>query len=447
MKKNILIAVIMTALALISSCQKVPSGRQKGVGYLSFSEFSLGLDEKVDTKATEANGNYTIQIIDAEGDVTVETTYAQVKNNDYKISVPAGEYTLVACSSADGVPVAEFESPVYGVSQDFSIEAGETKEIGELVCTLLQCKVTVAYSDEFMANVTGECTTSVEVTSGHPLEYKITQESSGYKYNQESGYFAIKDGAEDVTMTVIFSGSIGGKNVKQTKAFTGIKAKQWRQVKFVQKVSEQGEATFEIVINDLIGDASLNNVVDTEEDVMGVDPNAPKDDGGICLRLADDCDQIITYSDEDVVYDPEGNKINSTGVVNVPIKTELDLTDPNNPKPTMLIHFIADIPNGLAELDVLIESDNNEFIGAVSAATFGTMQIDLVNPQCSDIIFTVVPFPHGPEIKNEETVDFDLSNAQVAISNYPGNHLFTMSIVDNDGKTKTNKITMVVPEK
>ena len=68
------------------------------------------------------------------------------QHNDYQIKLPAGNYNLVA-RSADEVPVSEFERPVYGTSKEFSIAAGQVTEVGELVCSLLQCKVTVSYSD------------------------------------------------------------------------------------------------------------------------------------------------------------------------------------------------------------------------------------------------------------------------------------------------------------
>ena len=417
MKKNILIAVTMTVLALVSSCQKAPSVREKGVGYLSFSEFSLGLDESVVTKANSpADGTYSIKIIDADDNVIEEKTYAQVRDNDNKISVPAGEYTLVACSSAEDVPFAEFENPVYGVTKDFSIEAGKTTEIGELVCTLLQCKVTVAYSDEFMANVTGNCTTSVELTAGYPLDYKIVKEGSNCRYDQESGYFAVNDGN---SMTVIFSGSVGGKNVKQTKSFTGIAPRQWRQVKFVQKVSEQGEATFDIVINDLIGDASLNNVVDTEEDVIGDDPDAPKGDGGIKLEIDYEggCDTQIT---------------DLNNILIVPV-AERD----------MKIRLKATIPNGVKKFTVDIDSDNSAFLMAVDAAQ--ARKLDLINPlEANKIIFEVVPFPHGPEQLGKTEILFNLDDAQDAILLYKGKHTFTMNIVDESGCKNQIPVSMVV---
>lgn len=431
MKKNIILAALSAVMVLAASCQKTPVSNVEGNGYLSFSEFSLGLDETVDTKASPAGNNYTVIVRDADGNDIIKKSYGEVKNSGNMISVPAGEYTLIARSIEEEMEIAAFEQPVYGVSKGFSIEAGMTTSIGELTCTLQQCKVTVDYSDEFLATVTGNCTTTVEVTAGYPLEYAL---GADRKYDHSAGYFAVNG----TTMTVNFRGHVdGNEGVTMSKTFTGIAPKQWRQIKFIPFVNEEGNATFDIVINDLISDEVLDNDLVADEEVIGADPYAPEDDGGIRLLLAEGCDATITATEEDIVYDGDGNQINSTGVINIPIAPLAE-----DGSTTMSILFDAVIPAGLAELTVDITTNSSEFAGAVDVA--GASHIDLVNPTCDPLIFDVVPFPHGDTILGETEIRFDLSNAQTAILAFPGTHVFVMNIVDANGKTKKNVITMVV---
>lgn len=430
MKKNIIFSVFCAAMMIVASCQKSPVNNAEGDGYISFADFALDIDENVITKASAASGNYSIFIIDSEGKTVLSKTYAEVRDNNDRISIPAGNYTLVARSTAEEAQVAVFEQPVYGASEDFSVVAGETTSIGGLTCTLLQCKVTVDYADAFLEKVTGQCSTKVELTAGYPLEYALSADGS---YDRSAGYFAVNGN----TMTVSFKGSIDGKTMTMTKIFTGIAPKQWRQIKFIPKVDEEGSATFDIVINDLISDEELNNDMPAEEDIIGPDPNAPEDDGGIRLLLAEGCDETITYSEEDVVYDADGVQINSTGIINIPIRPLAE-----DGSVTMNIKFDAIIPDGLAELTVDIATDSDSFAGAV--ATANAMRIDLVNPVCDPLIFDVVPFPHGPSILGLNEIAFDLSNAQKAIVAFPGTHVFTMTVVDANGKTKVNKVTMFV---
>ena len=130
MKRNIILTAISAALMLVASCQKTPVNQPKGNGYLSFGEFTLGLDEELITKASPASGNYTIFIKNIDGDVIMQKSYSEVKNNGNKLSIPAGDYTLVARSVEAEVQIAAFEQPVYGVSKPFSIVAGMTTSIG-----------------------------------------------------------------------------------------------------------------------------------------------------------------------------------------------------------------------------------------------------------------------------------------------------------------------------
>lgn len=430
MRKNIILAVFSALVMLAASCQKTAVNNERGNGFLSFSEFSLGLDEEVITKASAAGSNYTIFVYDADGNEVIKKTYGEVKNGNM-ISVPAGDYTLVARSTEEEIEVAAFEQPVYGTSKDFSIQAGMITTIGELTCTLLQCKVTVDYSDEFLATVTGDCVTTVEVSAGYPLNYALGADK---KYDKSAGYFAVNGS----TMTVNFKGHVDGyEGVTMSKTFTGIAPRQWRQIKFIPFVNEEGTATFDIVINDLISDEILNNDLVAEEDVIGVDPNAPEDDGGIKFLLAEGCDNRITATEENIVYDGDGNKINSTGIINIPIAPLAE-----DGSTTMSILFDAVIPEGLAELTVDITTNATDFAAAVDAAN--ASHIDLVNPTCDPLIFDVVPFPHGQEILGSKSLSFDLTNAQKAIVAFQGTHVFEMTIVDMNGKTKKNVITMVV---
>ena len=411
MKKILVFA--SSVLVLLASCQKSPVHNAKGDGFLSFGEFSLEVDEAVVTKADPAGDNYSIRILNDEDITVTTTTYAQVKENGDKITLPAGVYTLTASSLAGDVPMASWENPIYGVSKKFIIKAGEVTEIGNLTCTLLQCKVTVDYSDEFLAGITGAGEATVEVTAGHPLTYALNADGS---YDKNAGYFAVGEGS---TMTVIYKGSFGGKSTRMQKTFTGISAKQWRQIKFIPKKNEQGDATFDIVINDLISDEVLNNTVDANEEVIGEDPDAPKGDGGITLEFDYEagCDEELT---------------DLTNMLIVPA----DVRD-------MSIKLKATVPGGILKFSVEVQSDNTAFNNALDAA--GGAVIDLINPSAAnEVIFQVVPFPHGQELLGLTEVAFDLSAAQDAIINYRGVHTFLMTIVDNAFCTNKIPVTMIV---
>ena len=220
-------------------------------------------------------------------------------------------------------------------------------------------------------------------------------------------------------MTVVFKGSINGQTQKMTKTFSGVTARQWRQIKFVAKKNEQGNATFDIVIQDLVSDETLNNNIGTSEEIIGEDPEAPKGDGGISLEF-----------DYAAGCDPELTDLANMHIV------------PSDER-VMSIKLKAIVPGGILKFSVEVQSDSESFNNALAAA--GGAVIDLINPSAeNDIIFQVVPFPHGADLLGQTEVAFDLSAAQGAITNYPGNHVFMMTIVDQAFCSKKIPVTMIV---
>ena len=179
-----------------------------------------------------------------------------------------------------------------------------------------------------------------------------------------------------------------------------------------------------------MSDEVLNNVVTPKEDVIdSYDPQAPKGDGGITLvpDYEAGCDPDIT-----VVTDP-ADETKKQIVMNI--------TDPKTDP--MVIKLLAKVPAGVKKFNVSIETDNNEFKNAVDMAD--AANLDLINPSVTnEVIFIAVPFPHGQELLGSTEVLFDLTSAQSAIYDYPGTHLFTMTIRDNDGCSNVIPVTMIV---
>ena len=264
-------------------------------GTLSFSDLQISINESESevrsTTLPEADGNYLITIKDEEGNVAHECQYKDIKQTSEGISLQEGVYSLEVCSTDGDIPAAAWEAPIYGATKTgIVIQAGQTTSITDpIICTLLQCKVTVEYNDDFLKMVGGDCVTTVTV--GDELEYPLTLADNGtITYKREAGYFAI-NGGDNTTMEVKFSGLIideeSGqiKSMRQTKVFEGISARQWRQIKFVKKINEEGNATFEIEINQYVQDNPLGEDQAGSENVIGADPNAPKGDGDIRLLI------------------------------------------------------------------------------------------------------------------------------------------------------------------
>lgn len=419
------LSLILLASAVLTSCSKdtfnYGGEQQVKCGTLSFAGEMI-VDENVElvTRAGEVD-NYSILVYNSEEVLCLDTTYGAILNNTQgEVLLPEGTYTVVA-QSAKTVPAAAFETPIYGVTKEnIQIKAGETTSIGELVCKLVQCKVSVAYNDDFVKMIASNCTTTVSITDsssqGGELEYPVTYTNGKVSYKKENGFFQVNNGA-NTTMEVKFSGvmNVDGeiKTQRMVKAFDNIAPATWRQITFVKKVDEEGNATFDIEINNYVEDSTLGEDVEGSEDTMGEDPNKPQGDGGI--ELLSTCSFDISQP----ILIPEAT-------------TPLVLT------------MNANVPNGVRKFTVTISSDSSAFMAALDVV--GGPVVDLVNPsELAMGIFDIVPFPHGSELIGMTTVPFDLSAAHTPLLGFPGKHTFVMSVVDQKGCTKDVSIVMDVP--
>ena len=415
--KSLRIILAAAALVCAVSCNEDFRRHEEiTTGILSFANFTIhsGLDVEVVSKSTtEASGDYIINVYDADAELVRSVTYAEVKQSGYGIELPAGNYSLEVLSGS--LQICAFDAPVYGATTDFSIVAGEKTELGDITCKILQCAATVDYDDALKEIMTGDGKASVEVTSGYPLAYNLLYNGGNIIREERIGYFSLESGA--TTMVVTFSGKVNGSTQKMTKVISGIKAGELRQIRFIKKVNAEGDATIDITVNGYVEDADLLAYIAAPQlDIIGEDPEAPKGDGDIRLLFEPDC----------TMFDDLSN-----------------IVVPTLEQGAMDLRLIIMAPGGIKKLGVVIESTNSAFLGAVQAA--GGPELDLVNPSAeSEVIFQVVPFPHGSDLLGATEVHLDLSAAQAPILGFAGSHTFTMKVTDNNNCRNEVAVTMIV---
>lgn len=412
------------AALLLSSCNENMDGRYSRQGGLFLGGLAPELSEELNTKGSPAPSEYYISVLNEDGDAVVDLqgtllenlSLSALKAQGKALNLMAGNYSVVA-RTAESVPVAGFDCPVYAGEVPVTVVAGETVSPGQITCKLDQCKVTIEYDDQLLASMTGPGNAKVEVTAGSPLDFPIGYVSGSAVPETRAGYFSLP--FESSSMIVTVTAAIGGKSLKMSKAFSGIKAAQWRQITLIPMVNPEGTATFDVRINGYVDDGELiaYSLTPTEE-VIGTDPKAPAGDGGITLDFAEDCTMFNDLSNI-VVPDPA-------------VKT-------------MDLRLVALIPNGVKKFTVHIETDNPAFQSALAVA--GGADLDLINPSAdAGVIFEVVPFPHGSDLIDQTRVDFNLSAAQGPIYGFEGKHSFYMNVTDRKGCKKTIVVTMVIGE-
>ncbi|MBR3801265.1 MAG: DUF4493 domain-containing protein, partial [Rikenellaceae bacterium] len=341
------ISTVALALSIgLVGCErdKIGYGDKEGAtGTLSFMKFDVKTStdiEIISRAATSATYNYVIRIFDANGDqVGADYIYGQMPES---IVLTTGTYSMKIQSQSQ-IPSAEFESPVYGATvENIVIEEDKTTDVGVITCKLINIKVSVGYNEAMWAVLGDDANVLVEIGDG-ALNFA--------KGESQNGYFAAPEVSN--AMTVKFAGTVDGNYATMTRAFTDVKAGQWRKINFIMTVNEEGDATFDVVVEDWCDEKELANNIDVSEEVIGPDPEAGEGE-----EENPDAPKVIY----------KGGSVPTSPIV---------ITD------GMQLGFTISAPKGIAGLSVDIASDNADFNNDV--LSMGISPIDLVNPSEAQI--------------------------------------------------------------
>ncbi|MBR2420644.1 MAG: DUF4493 domain-containing protein [Rikenellaceae bacterium] len=401
------ISTVALALSIgLVGCErdKIGYGDKEGAtGTLSFMKFDVKTStdiEIISRAATSATYNYVIRIFDANGDqVGADYIYGQMPES---IVLTTGTYSMKIQSQSQ-IPSAEFESPVYGATvENIVIEEDKTTDVGVITCKLINIKVSVGYNEAMWAVLGDDANVLVEIGDG-ALNFA--------KGESQNGYFAAPEVSN--AMTVKFAGTVDGNYATMTRAFTDVKAGQWRKINFIMTVNEEGDATFDVVVEDWCDEKELANNIDVSEEVIGPDPEAGEGE-----EENPDAPKVIY----------KGGSVPTSPIV---------ITD------GMQLGFTISAPKGIAGLSVDIASDNADFNNDV--LSMGISPIDLVNPSEAQIsICDMFGLPYGSNLVGQTETAFDLSGAVTPLLGFPGTHSFTLKITDAEGNTTSTTIKMKV---
>lgn len=409
MKLFKLISIVALALTIgLVGCErdKIGYGDKEGAtGTLSFMQFGVETStdiEIISRAATSATYNYVIRIFDANGDqVGSDYIYGQMPES---IVLNTGTYSMKIQSQSQ-IPSAEFEAPVYGATVNgIVIEEDQTTDLGVITCKLINIKVSVGYNEAMWAVLGDDANVLVEIGDG-ALNFA--------KGESQNGYFAAPEVSN--AMTVKFSGTVDGNYATMTRAFTDVKAGQWRKINFIMTVNEEGDATFDVVVEDWCDEKELANNIEVSEEVIGPDPDAGEGE-----EENPDAPKVIY----------KGGSVPTSPIV---------ITD------GMELGFTISAPKGIAGLSVDIASTNADFNNDVLSA--GISPIDLVNPSEAQIsICDMFGLSYGTNLVGQTEVAFNLTGAVTPLLGFPGTHSFTLTITDAEGNSTSTTIKMKVNE-
>lgn len=401
------ISIITLALSIgLAGCEREKIGyddKNGATGTLSFMNFGIETSTSIDivTRAGSSDiNNYVIRIFDANGEqVGDDYIYGQMPEG---IVLVTGTYSM-KIQSVSQIPAAEFEAPVYGATVNgIVIEEDQTTDLGTITCKLINIKVSVGYSDLMQEVLGDDAKVVVEIGNGS-LNFP--------KGETKCGYFAAPEASN--AMTVKFTGTVDGSYGTMTRAFTDVKAGQWRKITFIYIENEEGNVTFDIQVEDWCDERELASNVEVSEEVIGPDPDAGEGDDS----------------------NPNVPKVFYKGG-SVP-KSPIVITD------GMQLSFTISAPKGIASFMVDMASTSDVFNNEV--LSMGISPIDMINPSEAQIaICNMFGFTYGSALAGLTETTFDLSGAVTPLLVFPGTHTFTLNITDTEGNSSSTPIKMKV---
>ena len=234
MKKYISLVILLFAgLFSVLSCSE--QIQEEGNGYVGV---VLMQDDSVDLMSDNvASAAQSTRTVTAPGpDQTFSLDFIKdgksiLKIDDHRtmeptITLPRGDYHIEA--KTPEVPLAAFNSPCYKGSADVSVFYSETS-IANIVCSLINTKLTVSFSDEFLAGF-DEYSLTVTSSLGGSLTYSNLDGTI-----HSEGYF--RSGG-DLTWSLQLKNKDGQSFSALSDTFVAVKPRQHYDMRFSVAPSE-----------------------------------------------------------------------------------------------------------------------------------------------------------------------------------------------------------------
>ena len=241
------------------------------VGLLSISNLVVDcrIDEKDPNMGVEPStratrnavdvNNFDCSIINENGEVVKSFKFGErpseaieLKTGDYIFKIQSGE-----------VLGAAWDSPVYGATKVFKIVRDETTAISEIVCSLMQIKVTITYAPDLLERL-GEETTTTAVVGENSLIYSLTE--------GRDGYFLAPQMNNNITLSIkgtYAADKVNFKAVEMNKEVKDVKVGQHSKIHFYIEHANEGNIKINVTLRDWVTDTVIPcNVADlvTEEE-------------------------------------------------------------------------------------------------------------------------------------------------------------------------------------
>lgn len=408
---------------------KEGTGASTGKGTVQLKLSSAGDFTTPGTKAESVDvNNFKIRILKG---TEVYKTYAKYSEVPSVIEIDPGTYTMEAGSTETGDGV--FSQPIYLGKSDFTVEAGKVSSVN-VVCSLANMKVTIRCSERFLNEFNDNFQFVVKSsTDGFATDPKVFLTYTKREITAGiSGYF------NPASLRIEFEGTrkLDNTEITDTREISGGAAKDHHVLNY----DAQETGGVEISKGGITVDYTVNNkteeIIIPGEDETPVDPVDPP---------VDPVDPPVDPTD------PPANEYLPT-ITGNGIGTPLRLSDAQAISAAVQVSVAA--LNGKTIQSLMVEIDSpyltKEFLAGVNMPTkfdLANFTNDEAGQTLKGMLAELGLISVDDPVKGKTSYSFSIGTFMILIESLENGqdqtHKFIVTVVDSDGKSKTDTLTIV----
>ena len=412
----------MTALMMVGCNEPLPIDpvdKESKLGYLSLSGLSVEcvadhkeVDEDLSSGVQAATRTSVVDIDTFDCKITNEDGSQVIKEFKYgnrpteRIELEAGNYLFIMSSGK--VPGVAWESPVYGLTEKFSIVRKETTSLSNLVCTLQNIQVSVTFSADLRIALSDDTVTTITI-GDNSMDFNIDETRSAFFYAPKA--------LNDIDVLVKGWYTPEGKNTasqfEMNATIKNVKAGQYSDINFYIEYSGEGGISIGATIDGWVVDEAISYDFSMllSENVMQDDDEKPT----VLLRDGDVKSPITLYASD---FDAAGNCTKS------------------------IIIDIATL-NTISSLKVTMSSTNSEF--ASSLSSYGIPQsFDLCAAGAAANVLRLMGYAVNEDVFGKNAVSYDLTAQMKLLKAFDGAHTFSVTVTDEKGVETVQDVVIVI---
>ena len=250
---------ILSLDGLVTECRVDERDKDNGVA-----------PEATRSRSVDVN-NFDCQIINSDNEVVMEFKVGSRPSGP--IELPVGGYVLKV-QSGEVLPAA-WDAPIYGAEKAFKIERRQTTTINEVICSLLNIKVSLTYAPDLFERLSAETVATVSV-GDNALDFVLTE--------TRAAFYLAPNLKNTITIAIAAwyaADKVNYKKVNMTKSVENVSAGQYSKIHLYLSNADKGKLDVNVTLYNWVTDETIPcSVADviTEDEYIENDPNVPSGD-------------------------------------------------------------------------------------------------------------------------------------------------------------------------